>query len=238
MTDLVMTGATADELWPLVRDYHYSRRMPSAVIYGFAARHYGGLFGDTGEPQAGVIYGQPVSRRFNIEALELSRLVRKPGCGLILSEFVAWSLRWLRANTTRPFVLSYADSGEMHHGGIYQSLGFKYLGERGIPFNNLAGFKTPQGAFVHSRTASARHGTFNRQTLCELNPTWEPVEAEPKHLYIFPLRQKWPTIARRHGWQSLPYPKPNAACPLDAPVPPGESGARPPEAAPNHREAA
>lgn len=238
MNDYVMTGASADEVWPLVRDFHYSRRMPAAVIYGFAVREPGGLFGDTGELVAGAIFSQPVSRRFNTEALELTRLIKRPDAKLVLSEFVAFCLRWLKANTTRPFVLSYADSAEGHHGGIYQASGFCYIGERGIPFNNLAGFRKPDGSFLHSRTACARAGTFNRKLLEAANPDCVPVEAEPKHLYIFPLRQKWPTIARRYGWETKPYPKPNAARLLDAPEPTGASEARTLGAAPTQSEAA
>lgn len=238
MTSLVMTGASADELWPLVRDYHYSRRAPAAVKHGFGIRKPGGLFGDSGELQAGVSYSQPVNRHFPTEALELTRLVRRDDYSGKLSCLVAYSLRWLRANTETPFVLSYADSAQGHHGGIYQACGFIYIGERGVPFDGIAGFVDANGAFVHARTLNARYGTHKADFVLTRHPDWSISEAEPKHLYIFPLRQKWATIARQRGWQSLPYPKPSAARLLDAPVPAGASKARTLGAAPHLESAA
>jgi hypothetical protein len=221
-----MTGAAAEELWPLVRDYHYSRRMAGLIRHAFAWRKPGGLFGETGEPLAGVIFSQPVNRNFPEQAAELSRLVRREDFTGKLSELVAWSLRWLRANTTTPFVLSYADSTQGHHGGIYQACGFVYIG---ATQPGHIGFNCPDGTFVHGRNCNTRFGTRSVNAIAKLKPDWSPVYGEPKHLYIFPLRQKWPTIARRHGWEVKPYPKPDyAARPLDAPGTTGiEAGATP-----------
>jgi hypothetical protein len=233
--DLVMTGATADELWPLVRDYHYSRRMAGLVRHAFAWREPGGLFGETGNPVAGVIYSQPVNRNFPSESAELSRLIRRDDFGGTLSRMVSWSLRWLRTNTTTPFVLSYADTTQGHHGGIYQACGFVYVGATAP---GHIGFDAPDGSFVHGRICNGRFGTRSVDAIAKIKPEWVPVYGKPKHLYIFPLRQKWATIARKHGWTAQPYPKPNAARLLDAPVPTGASEARTLGAAPTSRRAA
>lgn len=32
MIDYVITGASADKIWPLVRDFHYSHRMSAAIF--------------------------------------------------------------------------------------------------------------------------------------------------------------------------------------------------------------
>jgi hypothetical protein len=204
--DLVMTGASADELWPLVRDYHYSRRMAGLVRHAFAWREPGGLFGETGEPLAGVIYSQPVNRNFPPEAAELSRLIRRNDFDGKLSQLVSWSLRWLRANTSTPFVLSYADTTQGHHGGIYQACSFVYIGATD---SNHIGFNAPDGSFVHGRNCNSRFGTRSVAAIAQIKPDWEPVYGEPKHLYIFPLRQRWNKIAKTRGWESLPYPKPD-----------------------------
>lgn len=226
---LVMTGATADEIWPLVRDYHYSKRACHSVSHGFAWRKPGGLFGDTGEIQAAIAYSSPVNKHYPNDALELIRLVRRTDMDRSLSEFVSWSLRWLRANTETPFVLSYADSAQSHHGGIYQACGFVYIGEFGIPWNKVCGFTDEQGAFIHGRTAVARYGTRKTEAILERFPNWRAVEALAKHLYIFPLRQRWATIARNRGWQSLPYPKPAYAARLldETGTPGSEPGVNP-----------
>lgn len=235
MTNLVMTGASADELWPLVRDYHYSKRMAGLVRHAFAWREPGGLFGETGTPLAGVIYSQPVNRNFPPDSAELSRLIRRNDFGGRLSELVTWSLRWLRANTETPFVLSYADTTQGHHGGIYQACGFIYVGPQ---TSGHIGYDAPDGSFIHGRICNGRFGTRSVEAIAKIKPDWVPVYGLPKHLYIFPLRQKWATIARQRGWQSFPYPKPSAARLLDAPVPAGASKARTLGAAPHLESAA
>ncbi|UXO93980.1 hypothetical protein Pan3_58 [Pseudanabaena phage Pan3] len=220
MTAFVMTGASADEVWPLVRDFHYSRRNAGLIQHAFAWREPGGLFGETGEPLAAVTYSQPVNRNFPTDALELSRLVRRDDFDGRLSELVAWSLRWLRGNVRCPFVLSYADTTQGHHGGIYQACGFVYVGPTS---KRMVGFQAPDGSFVHGRICNSRFGTQSVAAIATIKPDWVPVYGEPKHLYIFPLRQKWPSIARKHGWEAKPYPKPNAARQWDTPAPTGSS---------------
>jgi hypothetical protein len=206
MDDLVMTGATAEELWPLVRDFHYSKRQPSSPIHAFALREAGGLFGDTGKPVAGVFYSQPVSRNLPQNALELSRLIRTNSYTGQLSQFFAWTLRWLKNNCDKEFALAYADSTQGHHGGIYQACNFKYVGafESGH-----IGYNCPDGSFVHRRACNSRFGVGGQSDMARIKPDWVPVFGDPKHLYIFPLGMKWKKIANAYGWDDLPYPKPD-----------------------------
>lgn len=205
--DLFMTGAEADEIEPLVRDHHYSHRMPGdGTHYAFAWRASGGLFGDYGEPLAGIIYNQPVARNFPQDALELARLVRREDFNEQLSSFVSWSLRWLRANTDRPFVLSYADPNAGHYGGIYQACGFVYGGatNRG---RNLSGWRKPDGSFIHRRVAYSLFGSSALGVIeCE-RPDWSPEYGAAKHLYLKPLRQTKRVMLRQLGLKEQPYPK-------------------------------
>lgn len=225
MNGLVMTGASADEVWPLVRDYHYSRRNAGLIRHAFGWRKPGGLFGETGELLAAVTYSQPVNRNFPPDSAELSRLVRRDDFEGQLSELVSWSLRWLRSNTETPFVLSYADTTQGHHGGIYQACGFVYVG---ATESSHIGFTAPDGSFVHGRICNGRFGTRSIPAIAKIKPDWVPAFGEPRHLYIFPLRQKWRTIARQRGWESKPYPKPDAARLLDDQGPTlNEAGANP-----------
>jgi hypothetical protein len=205
--DFVMTGAAESEIWPLVRDFHYSERSPSAVRHAFAVRRPGGLFGDTGEAIAGLTYSQPVSKFFDPRAVELSRLVRCDGYdGPSLSQFVCWTLRWLRANTPTPFVLSYADSTQGHHGGIYQACNFVYVGA--VDSGHI-GYACPDGSFVHRRSCNTRFGTSSMEAMASIRPEWLPVHGEEKHLYIFPLRERWAKLSKRCGWSQQTYPKPD-----------------------------
>lgn len=232
--DLVMTGATADEIWPLVRDHHYSRAMPASVVHAFAWRRPGGLFGDTGEPLAGALYSPPSGRGWPDDALELSRLVRLPSLDVQLSAFVAWTLRWLRANTSFGFVLSYADDGQDHHGGIYQASGFSYVAYRHSKHFEFFG---ADGNRIHQRTINQRFGTSSAEVLAR-DPSITRQPSSAKYLYVKPLRQNLKPLLRRFAWTELPYPKPHAARLLDAPVPAGASEARTLGAAPTQAEAA
>lgn len=229
MSDLVMTGAEADEIWPLVRDHHYSATMPASTSHAFAWREPGGLFGETGTPLAGVLYGNPVGRGWPPNCLELTRLIRSPELAEPLSAFVAWTLRWLKRKTDCNFVLSYADEEQGHHGGIYQALGFLYVAYR---HSKHFAFFRPDGSKVHARSLNQRYGTSKGAAIAERDPLLERRANAPKFLYVKPLNIRPPALLRQFDWAALPYPKPNAACPLDDPAPTGLSGVRPPEAAP------
>ena len=64
---------------------------------------------------------------------------------------------------------------------------------------------------------------------------FEPHFDEGKHLYWKPLMVAGKTRAKRLGLRDEPYPKPNAAGRMDAPVPTGVSEAQPLAAAPSIR---
>jgi hypothetical protein len=229
-----MTGASQDEVWPLIRDYHYSKRMPSAIRYSFCVRETGGLFGDTGELLAAAVFGQPVNRNWDKTAVELQRLVRTPNYTEPLSRLIAWSLKWLRGNTKIPFVLSYADTSKGHHGGIYQASGFLFAGER---TESCPAFLLPCGTEKHSRQVNRELGTRSISAVAKLRPDWTPIQGEPKYLYIKPLRQKEKQLLKRLQLKRQPYPKPDHAnCPLDEPLPSGVSREYPPEFAPVNKE--
>jgi hypothetical protein len=227
---MIFTGATTNEVWPLVRDFHYAKKMPAGSTHCFAVRKEGGLFGDTGIPQAAVIYGPGANNKMPSDALELTRLVRHPDYVKKLSPFVAWSIRWLRANINSPFIFSYADPAHNHHGGIYQALGFIYVGESQAQYST---FYNEKEEVVHKRTISAELGTAARSAVFRRHPKWTLGEAPAKFLYIKPLRQNLKPLLKRSSWQSLPFPKPNAARLLDAPVPTGVSQEHTLGAAPN-----
>lgn len=207
MSDYVVTGATADELWPLVRDFHYSRKMPSAIRHCFAVRKPGGLFGDTGEAIAGAIYGNPCNRNWEQTAVELLRLVRRDDAEITLSQALGWSLRWLRASTETPFALSYADTDQGHHGGIYQATNWRYIGQSKPRFDGLVHPLT--GEFIHGRQVGRMFGTQRREVLEQVRGEYELAHHGPKNVYIYPLRTKWKHLQAQYGWIELPYPKPD-----------------------------
>lgn len=197
--DSIMTGARAEEVWPLVRDHHYSHRRTADPMFCFAIRRPGGLLGDTGEPRAAIIYAAPVNRYFGAGAVELVRLVREPSLTTPLSRFVGWSLRWLKQNTDLQFCLSYADQGAGHHGGIYQATNFIHVGvsEGNRRYTNVATGESVSGRSFDQRRPEYRAG-------------WEAAKTSRKYLYVFPLGERKKALLARFGWQELPFPKPDA----------------------------
>lgn len=210
MNDLHMTGAKPEEVWPLVRDFHYSKRMPSviAIAHCFAWRESGGLFGDYGDPLAAIIYSYPVSRNAPKNMVELIRLVRRNDFNRPLSQFVSWSMRWLKTHTDFDAVLSYADTTEGHHGGIYQATNFAYVHSTGKYQDGVRNKKT--GEFIHGRQCFKMFGSRSQSYLMDrLDDNWELAYSDPKYLYVYPLKKRLKRILSDQGWQALPYPKPD-----------------------------
>lgn len=166
-------------------------------MFCFAWRQPGGLLGDTGEPMAAIVYTAPINRYFGDQAVELARLVRRPEVTQPISEFVAWSLRWLRKNTELAYCLSYADSGAGHHGGIYQALSFDYV----MLSKGHSGWRNPTtGETVSSRAFDQRRPGFQ--------DGWQRTKSAPKFLYVKALAERRSKLLARFGWTPLPYPKP------------------------------
>lgn len=199
MTNLNMSGASFTEVWPLIRDHHYLHRRTGDPIHCFAWREPGGLLGDTGAPLAAIIYTAPANRYFGKGSIELSRLVRHPDADLPpLTQFVSWSLRWLKANTDFRYCLSYADKGAGHHGGIYQAANFVHVA---VSSGNRQYRNETTGEIVSGRSFDQRRP--------EYKIGWKPVRTSEKYLYIYPLREKRKALFERFAWSALPNPKPD-----------------------------
>ena len=196
MTD-IMTGATFDEVWPLVRDHHYAHRRTADPMFCFAWREIGGLLGDTGTPQAAIVYTAPINRYFGSGAVELARLVRLPTVTRPLSEFVGWSLRWLKRNSELQYCLSYADKSAGHHGGIYQALNFTFVRE-----------SDGNRHYRNELTGEVVSGRSFDQRRPEYKVGWTPVRTGKKYLYVFALNEPREKLLQRFNWVPLPYPKP------------------------------
>ena len=108
VNELVMTGATLDEVRPLLAQEHYLGNRCPDPMHVFAWRKAGGLFGHTGEIVAAVVYAAPANKYFGQGSTELVRLVRTNDVSEPLSKFVSWSLRWLKRNTSIKYCVSYA----------------------------------------------------------------------------------------------------------------------------------
>jgi hypothetical protein len=226
--EFFLTGADPDELWPLVRQHHYSRRMPGNIQHCYVIRSPGGLFGDKGEPIAGAIFSIP-GTRWTEDLIELTRLVRRPDCDVPMSKLISFSCHWLKI-ARHPLVISFADRTQGHHGGVYQAAGWQYDGCRDKAMDGLL----IDGVFKPGRSCNSAYGTRSPSKLQERFPSKviEPHFDEGKHLYWKPLMVAGRSKARRLGLKAEPYPKPNAAGSMDEPVPTGASVEHPHAAAP------
>ncbi len=228
MTEFFLTGAEPDELWPLIKQFHYSRRMPGNIQHCYAIRSAGGYSGIRAKPSPGRSSAAPPTR-WTEDVIELTRLVRHPGCDVPLTKLIAFSCHWLKL-ARHPLAVSYADWTQRHHGGIYQAAGWLYDGQRDRAMDGLV----IDGHFKPGRSCNAEWGTRSPDRLREILPgrSIEPHYDEGKHLYWKPLMIAGRTKARRLGLRSVAYPKPNAVGPTDAPVPTGASQEHPLATAP------
>lgn len=230
MTDaFTMTGAEQDEVWPLIRDHHYSRRLPANIQHCYAARQHGGLFGDTGEIVAAIVFSIPPTK-WAEEVIELSRLVRRPDYPEPLTRLISFATLWLKRSGWN-LAVSFADWTQRHHGGIYQAADWRFHGLRSPAMDGLV----IDGVFKPGRSCNSAFGTRSPDKLRDIltQSEIEPHYDEGKYLYWKPLNVSGKTKARRLDLKSLPYPKPDAARPLDEQAPACASEAQPLGAAPD-----
>ncbi len=206
---VVMTGASVDEAAPLILSHHYSRRLPANIQHVYAVREPGGLFGDTGDPLAVAVFSVP-PRQWRESVLELSRLVRKPAYDGQLSSLLSFSCNALRRKGYT-LLVSYADSTQQHHGGIYQASSWRFHGKRKPNVDGLFINDT----FYPGRSSHHKWGTRSVTKLLEIMPDAEITENwdEGKYLYWKPLNKRGKAKAKRLELQEMPYPKPENSSP-------------------------
>ena len=164
-----------------VLTWHYSRAMPSASVrYGVweCGRFVGAiLFGVGAAPKLAGSVG--VERP---ECLELVRVALTDHATPV-SRIVAISLKLLRRKCPGVrVVVSFADSGQGHTGGIYRAGGWLYLGPCKQTWMRVG------GKLVHPRTLVSKYGTHARGWLREnVDPATEYVPMPPKFKYVWPI---------------------------------------------------
>lgn len=107
------------------------------------------------------------------------------------------------------WVFSYADTGQGHHGGIYQALNAVYVG-----LSPARSALVVDGAPVHVRTLANRYRCDGTELLDRLRADGHEVVRvsdgrSAKHTYVLPIGNRASRAAiRKHlGAYALPYPK-------------------------------
>lgn len=193
-----------------VAKYHYLGTMPAhAIPYGWFAP----------DMKALVVFGQPsnahgVAKKYGLEEfpgnIEIIRVAVHPDAPRnSASQCVAEACDVFQAEKGLAWVFSYADTGQGHHGGIYQALGAVYVGIS----ESLPGWLL-NGEPIHPRTVVSKFGTQGKDAprLAKL-AGYELVKVQDlnsaKHTYILPIgspstRRKVRATLRPYV---LPYPK-------------------------------
>lgn len=202
MSSYLLTDVSVRRCEPLVKKHHYSGRMPSAVQLCY------GISSDT-QLVACCIFSNATGR-WEADLWELTRLVRLPDLDYPMSALISKALGYIRQNKLTDLIVSFADSEEDHHGGIYQACSWLYSGRRN---ERLDGFNV-DGKFLPARTANAVHGTSSVKGLvAKLKKSGKAAEVTPhvdtgKHCYWKALTKDGMRKALAVGLRSVPYPKP------------------------------
>ena len=191
--------------------------------------HYSGTPGGAGATYFGafapdligvVIIAQPtnvagVAAKYNLEQwpgnLEIARVAVHPAAPRnTTSRVIAMACREHHNTTGNEWLFSYADTGQGHHGGIYQALNSIYVGISPARPGYLL-----DGAPIHPRTLVSQYGTQAWPRVRDLaradGKTLEKVDDmnTAKHTYVLPIGSKASRRAIRAALEpvSLPYPK-------------------------------
>lgn len=207
------TARKACERW------HYARKLPPMKGVYLGAWEDGiftGIIAYTNSASImlpkgfGLAYRQVVelarialsSHRFQVSRLIAisSKMVRKKMPGLRL-------------------IVSFADTRQKHHGGVYQAAGWIYTGEGGAKTEYVIG-----GRVIHCRDYSAaKYGAaaFGRQIPRSRFEHAQIIKAPPKHRYLLPLDDGMRDLV---STMAKPYPKRARSIAVDASANHAEEG--------------
>jgi hypothetical protein len=120
---------------------------------------------------------------------------------------IAKTITFLRRSEAIDLVVSFADSTQGHHGGIYQASSWEYDGKRGRMMDGIL----LNGVFVPGRSCNSKWGTRSPEKLRQMMPTADvqPHYDDGKHLYWKSLSRRGDAKARRLGLKAEAYPKPD-----------------------------
>jgi hypothetical protein len=155
------------------------------------------LFGRGASPNLGSPYGLTTTSICELLRVALNRHDAK------VSRIVAIAMRIVaKRNPGLRLVVSFADTNEGHHGGIYQAGNWIYSGITPPKTH----FRDKQGKVWHSRqtTTTGMTNQFGSRSKCAKRSDCEKVELEGKHRYLMPLDAE---MRARVLPLAKPYPK-------------------------------
>lgn len=163
------------------QNFHYSRTLPSNVVC-FECIEFGHRVGIVAFG-TGSLSRNGYAKALNVDvAWELVRVAMKQHKTEV-SAFVRLAIRSLRKIKSEiDAIMSYADSGQGHRGGIYKAGGWIYLGESHATSMMLHGVKT------HVRSVGARYGYAAIEKIRQnVDPNASLVADATKYRFAMPM---------------------------------------------------
>jgi len=157
-------------------NFHYSKTVPAGKLIKIGVWEHGKFIGV-------VLYGRGANSTlgapYGLEQTECCELVR---IALTMHEtpvsrIMAISFKLLRqVSPGLKLIISFADTNQNHHGGIYQATNWIYSGK-----SNAADEYMVNGVRMHGRSMRAKYGTHMGKDFIQI------VKGSVKHRYLMPL---------------------------------------------------
>lgn len=232
--DFYVREMPRDKANAIIQANHYSRKFYSATYIHLGVYIGGNLRGvlQFGYAMNPASAGSVVTDTAMDEYLELNRMWLDdiaPHCSE--SRALSHAFKFIKRKYPKvKWCQSFADERCGKFGAVYQASGFRYYGEHSAIFWEL------DGVVYHNTLATAKQGKQGKAgdyLQANIDRASKHELRQFRYIYFFA-----PRFAKGVRLKEQPFPKPNAACPLDEPAPTGASGVRLPEAAPIQQEAA
>lgn len=198
MTSLTVAPVGHEAAKFAVLNWHYSQRMPVGKLVKIGAWEDGAyigvvLFSRGATRELGWPYGLNQG-----SACELTRVALRAHVTPV-TQIVARAIAYLKRNNPGlRLIVSYADEGQGHHGGIYQAGNWVYVG-----FAQPSSVRL-HGQITHARSIVAKYGHCTMARLRrEVDPKAEWVKDARKHKYLMPLDRR---MRRQIEPLAKPYP--------------------------------
>lgn len=135
--------------------------------------------------------------------VEINRVAVHPEMPSTTSRVMWLALRMAHNDAGWAWAFSYADTGQGHHGGIYQALGAVYVGLTATSHR----WVHDNGTTLHPRTAVSIFGSQATDAMRQRGYTKVAEMGSRKHTYVLPVGPRAAEIRQRLVPLALPYPK-------------------------------
>lgn len=193
--DLRIDWATHEAAEYACKNWHYSKCIPVGKLVKCGVWEGGKfvgvvLFGRGANAWLGKPYGCDQTNSCELVRVALAKHDAP------VSRILAVALKWLKkSNPKMRLVVSFADTEQGHHGGVYQATNWIYSGITGPDIVYLYG-----GKIWHKRSFYSHYGSVSKY----YDKGLKAVSASRKHRYLMPMDDE---MRRKLLPLSRPYPK-------------------------------